>query len=54
MKFSINKVNLKSLGPLIALECSIKANSVVICHDLKNANIQSNFQRAVKTEREPI
>jgi hypothetical protein len=56
MKFSINKVNLKPLGPLIALECSIEANSVVplFCRDLKNANIQSNFQRAVKTEREPI
>jgi hypothetical protein len=56
MKFSINKVNLKSLGPLIALECSIEANSVVplFFSDLKNASIQSNFQRAVKTEREPI
>jgi hypothetical protein len=43
-------VNLKSLGPLIALECSIEANSVVplFCRDLKNANIQSNFQKAVK------
>jgi hypothetical protein len=56
MKFSINKLNLKSLGPLIALERSIEANSAVplFCRDLKNANIQSNFQRAVKTEREPI
>jgi hypothetical protein len=56
MKFSIHKLNLKSLGPLIALEYSIEANSVVplFCHDFKNTNIQSNFQRAVKTEREPI
>jgi hypothetical protein len=56
MKFLINKVNLKSLRPLIVLECSIEANSVVplFCSNLKNANIRSNFQRAVKTEREPI
>jgi hypothetical protein len=55
-KFSINNVNLKSLGPLIALECSIEANSVVplFCRNMKNTNIQINFQRAVKTEREPI
>jgi hypothetical protein len=38
------------------LECSTEANSVVplFCLNLKNANIQSNFQRAVKIEREPI
>jgi hypothetical protein len=38
------------------LECSTEANSLVplFWRDLKNANIQSNFQRAVKTEREPI
>jgi hypothetical protein len=52
LKVSINKVNLKSSRPLIALECSIEANSAVplFCHDLKNFNIQSNIQRAVKTE----
>jgi hypothetical protein len=56
MKFSINKVNLKSLGALIALEFSIEANRVVplFCRDLKIANIQSNFHSAVKTERDPI
>jgi hypothetical protein len=56
MKFSINKMYMKSLGPLVALEYSTEANSVVplFCRDLMNANIQSNFQRAVKTEQEPI
>jgi hypothetical protein len=40
------------LGPFIALECSIEADSVVplFCRDLKSTNIQSNFQRAIKTE----